>query len=60
MKYEVNIVYTGSTTYLVDAPNPLKAERIAKNRYFAGDNGDPTGGESESIERVEVTLMEEF
>lgn len=54
MWYEVRIIERHSLTYLVTADSPTDAERIARNAYTAGDDGESTGSEWSSIESITV------
>lgn len=57
MTYLVTIRYEGTSYYFVAAENTEAAEKLAKERYRDGDNGDPIGTEWEEITQ---TLIEEF
>lgn len=58
-KYEVRVVYKGSSTYIVEAQNEDEAIDKAKASYGAGDCGVQTGAEEEWIEKFSVDEMEE-
>lgn len=52
MTYEITIRYEGANHYLVEAEDAEAAEKLARERYQDGDNGEQTGAEWEEITRI--------
>ena len=53
-KYEVRVVYKGSSTYIVEAVDEDAAIDKAKMSYREGDVGVQTGADEEWAEEVRV------
>ncbi len=57
-KFTVSIVYSGSSTFVVDAESSEQAAEFAADRYRNGEEGVQTGGDFEEITSINAESLE--